>query len=150
MRKFDSGATRDTDENKVDFEGYLNPLVLQRFGHYMLKHQLQADGQLRASDNWQKGMTKEVYIKSGLRHVHDWWMEHRGYTSREGLQDALCGVLFNVMGYLLEDLREGGSTQLPHEQEQKIEAKFDARYDQKIYVAESESDKAYYPPTHMV
>ena len=150
MRKFDSGATRDTDENKVDFEGFLNPLVLKRFGQYMLKHQLQADGQLRASDNWQKGMTKEVYIKSGLRHVHDWWMEHRGYTSREGLQDALCGVLFNVMGYLLEDLREGGSTQLPHEQEQKIEAKFDARYDQKIYVAESESDKAYYPPTHMV
>jgi hypothetical protein len=60
---------------------------------------------MRDSDNWQKGMGKDVYIKSGFRHFMDWWMEHRGQDSREGLQDALCALLFNTMGYLYEDLK---------------------------------------------
>ena len=72
----------------------------------MTKHRLQADGKLRDSDNWQKGIPKREYIKSGFRHFHDWWMEHRGYASREGIIDALCGIMFNTMGYLLEVLKE--------------------------------------------
>ena len=56
LRKFDSGATRDTTENKPDYEGYFSPLVFERYGQYMLKHQKQSDGTLRSSDNWQKGM----------------------------------------------------------------------------------------------
>ena len=36
----------------------------------------------------------------------DWWLEHRGYKSREGLEDALMGVLFNVMGYTFEVLKD--------------------------------------------
>jgi hypothetical protein len=27
---------------------------------------------------------------------------HRGYEGRETMEDALCGVLFNVMGYIHE------------------------------------------------
>lgn len=102
MRKFATGATRNDDTDNVDFEGFLSPLAVQAFGEYMHKHRLQADGQVRESDNWQKGMPLEAYMKSGWRHFHDWWMEHRGYESREGLEDALCGLLFNVNGYLHE------------------------------------------------
>ena len=105
VRKFTTGATRDTDEGKYDYEGFLCPLVLRRFGEYMNKHRKQSDGSLRDSDNWQKGIPKEAYIKSCWRHFHDWWMEHRGYASREGLEDALCAILFNVMGYLHEILK---------------------------------------------
>jgi hypothetical protein len=36
----------------------------------------------------------------------DWWMEHRGYSSREGVEEALCALMFNVMGYLHEILME--------------------------------------------
>lgn len=106
MRTFSTGATRDSDDHKIDFEGFLSPIVLQRYGEYMHHHRKQADGKLRDSDNWQKGISKDAYMKSLLRHVHDVWMNHRGYKGREDIQQALCGVLFNAMGYLYEDLKQ--------------------------------------------
>ncbi len=106
MRRFETGATRNDDTNNLDYEGFLSPLVIQEFAKYMHRHRLQADGTLRASDNWQKGIPKEVYMKSGYRHFQDWWMEHRGHESREGMKDALTGLLFNVQGYLHEILKE--------------------------------------------
>jgi len=33
-RTFDTGATRDTSQDKLDFEGFLSPLVIKRFGEY--------------------------------------------------------------------------------------------------------------------
>ena len=106
MRTFDTGATRDTETGKLDYEGFLSPLVLERFAEYMNKHRVQADGTLRDSDNWQKGIPKEAYMKSGWRHFMDWWKEHRGHESREGLEEALCAVIFNAQGYLHEVLCE--------------------------------------------
>jgi hypothetical protein len=105
IRQFETGATRDTAQDKFDFEGFLSPLVLERYAQYMHKHRKQSDGSLRDSDNWQKGIPKDVYMKSGYRHFFDWWKEHRGIASREGLEDALCAILFNVMGYLHEVLK---------------------------------------------
>lgn len=106
MRKFKTGATRDTDLGKLDFEGFLSPLVLERFAQYLHKHRKQADGKLRDSDNWQKGIPKEVYIKSAFRHFMDFWKEHRGIKTEIGIEDAICATLFNCMGYLHEYLRE--------------------------------------------
>jgi len=108
-RTFDTGATRDTAEEKYDYEGFLSPLVIERFGEYMHKNRLQSDGTLRASDNWQKGMPTEVYMKSGWRHFFDWWKCHRinykaGGIGSKMLEVALCGLMFNVMGYLHEHL----------------------------------------------
>ncbi len=105
MRQFNTGATRDTDEGKYDYEGFFSPLVVERYGQYMNKHRKQADGKLRDSDNWQKGIPLDAYMKSGWRHFMDIWKEHRGYTSREGIEDAICALLFNMMGYLHEILK---------------------------------------------
>lgn len=105
MREFDTGATRDSEEGKFDYEGFYSPLVVKRFAEYMNKHRKQADGKLRDSDNWQKGIPKDAYIKSAWRHFMDLWMEHRGYKSREGIEDALCALLFNIQGYLFEILK---------------------------------------------
>ena len=105
MRQFETGATRDDDSIKPDYEGFLSPLVLVRFGEYMHKHRKQADGSLRASDNWQKGIPKDAYMKSAWRHFMDWWLEHRGLPSRDGIEEALMGLLFNVMGYTHEYLK---------------------------------------------
>ena len=104
MREFTTGATRNNDEGKFDYEGFLSPAVIDRFAEYMHKHRVQADGKLRDSDNWQKGMPRDAYMKSGYRHFMDWWKEHRGIESREGLEEALCALLFNVQGYLHEVL----------------------------------------------
>ena len=106
MRKFKTGATRDEDDGKLDYEGFLNPLSVERFAEYMHKHRHQADGQLRASDNWQKGIPKEAYVKSMFRHFMDVWKEHRGYASKEGIEDALCAIIFNANGLLFEILKE--------------------------------------------
>lgn len=106
IRKFESGAVRDQDTNKIDYEGFFSPIVMAEFGKYMMKHQWQSDNNLRTSDNWQKGIPKDAYMKSAFRHFMDWWMEHRGYKSREGIKDALMGLLFNVMGYTFEVLKE--------------------------------------------
>ena len=108
MREFKSGATRDNDDEKMDYEGFLSPLVLKQFGRYMHKHRKQADGKLRDSDNWQKGMPKDAYMKSLIRHNMDLWLVHRGYSeeARESIKDALCAIMFNSMGYLFEILKE--------------------------------------------
>jgi len=104
-RTWDTGATRDTAEDKYDYEGFLSPLVIERFAEYMHKNRLQSDGTLRASDNWQKGMPKDVYIKSAWRHFFDWWGYHRCIPKDIWVEEALCGLLFNVQGYLHEHLK---------------------------------------------
>jgi len=112
IRKFETGAIRDTDENKPDYEGFLSPLVLERFGQYMNRHRKQSDGKLRASDNWQKGIPKSQYLKSHWRHLVALWRLHRGYlcVDEKGrpvdIEDALCALLFNSAGYLHELLKE--------------------------------------------
>ena len=108
IRKFGTGATRDTNENKLDFEGFECPLVMLRFAEYMNKHREQSDGNLRDSDNWQKGIPKTVYMKSMWRHFMDLWLGHRGFDNREGVEEALCALRFNVNGYLHEILKERG------------------------------------------
>lgn len=104
MRTFASGAIRDTDENKLDYEGFLNPLVLRAFAEYMHKHRQMPDGSVRDSDNWQKGFPREQLMKSLLRHVMAAWEEHRQYGSLA--KDDLCGILFNTQGLLLDLIKE--------------------------------------------
>lgn len=105
-RTFETGATRDSDKGKPDYEGFLSPIVIHRFGTYMLKHTIQSDGKSRSSDNWQKGMPKEQYIKSLYRHVQDMCLEHRGCKSQDGMEEAICAIIFNAQGYLHELLKE--------------------------------------------
>ncbi len=106
VRSFKTGATRDSDEGKHDLEGFLSPIVINRFAEYMTKHRKQSDGSLRDGDNWQKGMPKDQYMKSLLRHIHDMWLEHRGLEGRDDLEESICAVLFNTQGYLHELLKE--------------------------------------------
>lgn len=105
IRTFGTGATRDTDDDKPDYEGFLSPLVITRYGVYMTKHRRQKDGSLRDSDNWQKGIPLNVYMKSGFRHFMDVWKEHRGIKTQDGIEESLCALLFNVSGYLHEHLK---------------------------------------------
>jgi len=64
IRQFDSGATRDTDENKPSYVKALSPIVLQGYVEYLGRHRLQSDGNLRDWDNWKKGIPQEVYLLS--------------------------------------------------------------------------------------
>jgi hypothetical protein len=105
MRTFETGATRDSDENKIDYEGFLSPLVLRAYGEYMTIHRRQADGSLRDSDNWQKGIPITAYMKSMYRHFMDVWMNYRGITCSVLIEEALTALLFNVHGMLHEIIK---------------------------------------------
>lgn len=106
MRVFETGATRDKEDGKFDYEGFLSPRVLQRYAEYMHEHRIQADGSLRDSDNWQKGIPMGAYMKSLWRHFMDVWLQWRnGSTFSKVWEDALCAMMFNVMGLLHETLK---------------------------------------------
>jgi hypothetical protein len=106
MREFETGATRDTDTDKYDLEGFLSPRVLEAYAAYMHFNRLQEDGNVRDSDNWQKGIPSDAYIKSGFRHFFDLWKYHRGLRVSQHIIFICCAIMFNVMGYLDNYLKE--------------------------------------------
>lgn len=106
-RIFDSGATRDTADNKFDYEGFLSPYVITRFAAYMHENRKMKDGSMRESDNWQKGIPVDQYMKSAFRHFMMMWLLHReNAVDVDDFIEAACGVLFNVMGYMHEVLKK--------------------------------------------
>lgn len=107
IRTFETGASRDTEEGKLDYEGFLSPQVLWRFAEYMNKNRRMRDGSLRDSDNWQKGIPKNVYMKSLWRHHMAAWTTHRAEPlDTDEMEESLCGILFNAMGYLHELIQD--------------------------------------------
>ena len=120
MRSFHGGATRNTDKGKLDYEGFLSPLALKAYCEYLDRHRVQADGRLRDSDNWQKGIPVDVYMKSMFRHFMDVWTIHRGSPVFDDghcieISEALCSMLFNAMGYLHELEIDRGVEPTKHE-----------------------------------
>jgi len=110
VRQFKSGAYRDGEKDKNDYEGFLSPLVIESFGNYMTKHRKQSNGEYRESDNWQLGIEQAVYMKSMWRHFLDVWKIHRGIkVNKDGhdwdLEEALNALVFNVMGMQHENLK---------------------------------------------
>ena len=109
MRKFTTGGIRDDDEMKLDFEGFISPIVLERFAEYMHKHRFLKDGSVRKSDNWQNLFGDDHYnvcMKSAWRHFFSWWKAHRGYTTEEDIEESMMGLLFNLQAYLFKRLNE--------------------------------------------
>lgn len=128
IREFDTGATRDSEDGKLDYEGFLSPLALRRYAEYMHKHRTQSDGNVRASDNWQKGIPYTAYMKSLWRHLVEFWTEHRFFTilkedpysneydpneiallQEDNREEILCAIIFNAFGYLHELIKENNS-----------------------------------------
>lgn len=117
MHQFATGATRSSDEGKNDYEGFLSFDVIEEFGDYMTRHRIQADGGVRKSDNWQKGIPPASYIKSFIRHSIELWGLHRGKVSRrlrreypnQGMnflvRETACACLFNLQGFFHEFLK---------------------------------------------
>jgi hypothetical protein len=111
MRSFDTGAIRSEDAERDDPEGFFSPLVLDRYCEYLTKHRKLPDGTMRESDNWQKGMTLQSYMKGAWRHFMHWWTRHRGWPVRdpkaaENIEEDICALIFNAQGYLHETIRK--------------------------------------------
>lgn len=79
MRNFSSGATRSNADGKLEYFGFLHPLVDQSFCRYMNKHRVQEDGKLRDSNNWWKGWDRSISLQSLVRHIEDLKAINAGY-----------------------------------------------------------------------
>lgn len=106
IRKFKTGATRNTNEDKLEIHRFLCAECIKIWCEYMHKHRKQGKN-IREPDNWKKKIPNEELLASATRHWHDWWLEDTGFKSREGLNDALCGVIFNTLARL-HSLHEKG------------------------------------------
>ena len=123
IRTFETGATRDKDDTKYDFEAFLAPEVLWEFAEYMHKHRIQTDGSLRDGDNWQKGVPLSSHMKSFIRHSFDLWLWWRSRETRPNqriarirprpedgkvppIKDTLAALFFAIQGIWLEVIRE--------------------------------------------
>ncbi len=114
LRTFDTGATRDTGEDKVEPWGYMSELAELAYADYMQMHQVQSDGKLRDSDNWKKGIPLDAFYHSLSRHILDLrliWNGHADHARTSNLIEALCAIKFNVDGLLHELVKEQGTTE---------------------------------------
>lgn len=105
VRQFETGATRDVEAGKPDYEAFLSPLVIEAYGQYMNACRDTAAGR-RPGDNWQLGIALPAYMKSGWRHFFDWWKGHRAHDPEVELVIPLLAVIFNASGYLHELLKK--------------------------------------------
>ena len=111
VRKFATGATR-SGGTKPDYSGYLSPAAIQRYGEYMLKHQVQEDGTVRGSSNWKLGIPLDSYKESLIRHVIDLWATYEA-GDIEAVEDLSCAILFNTQGLLHELIKQRASLDSP-------------------------------------
>ncbi len=108
IRTFHTGATRDTDEGKLDWEGFISPEAMFYYAEYMNYNRIQSDGTLRDSDNWKKGFPRRQIVKSLLRHTWDFWrawiiqQQHPKLNMNDALVEFLCAIFFNVQAMLHE------------------------------------------------
>jgi len=123
MRKFETGATRDTNTDKLDYRGFISPLAMRRFAEYMHKHRKQPDGSMRSSDNWKRGMPPEVYMESFIRHSFELWLAYEDAPrdlwepkAGDDIEDVACAILFNIQGWLHERMKQKLVETVPEEQ----------------------------------
>ncbi len=86
-RIFDSGAQRDSNENKIRPD-LISPLMLKALGRVL------ADGAKHYGErNWEKGIPNEVFKESAARHYLSW-------MNNETDEDHAAKLIFNIMGWI--------------------------------------------------
>jgi len=84
-RKFDTGAQRDTAENKPRLSLVPAEELLRVAKHY-------TDGGKKYGDNnWKLGMKSSVFYDSAQRHLNSWWQGDKS-------EDHLAAAIWNIMG----------------------------------------------------
>lgn len=112
LEEFKTGATRSASAERWAPARFTSSLVLHRYYEFMHKNRFQKDGSVREPDNWKLGIPSKNYMASLDRHFHEvkllWEFPEVPWVNDEGKkidwEDALCALLFNVMGLLYNSL----------------------------------------------
>jgi hypothetical protein len=100
MRNFKTGARRDSADDKESYTESISQLALRRYAFYMKSKE-----KLYGKGNWRKGIPKEVYLDSLLRHLNKFLIEKQdGIVIEES--DHLAACFFNLQGYMHEEEKE--------------------------------------------
>lgn len=109
IRVFESGASRNNADNKLEYHKFNSPLVEWGFAQYMHKHRFLEDGTMREGDNWQKGFDNDTILASLRRHIMDLELLEKGLKVTENgkevsLLDTLYAIRFNANARILKEL----------------------------------------------
>lgn len=85
-RTFDTGATRDIDDWKLEYSRYIHPLADYSFAEYMKSKQI-IWWEYRRWDNWQKWIPPESLFDSLIRHIEIVKLLYKGYNIIEVSKD---------------------------------------------------------------
>jgi hypothetical protein len=98
ITKFKSGAVRDSQENKEDYIESISWLTMRRYAQYMTKM-----ASKYGRGNWIKGIPKENYEQSLLRHIQKYISAKYYGVDVEPNYDHLSAALFNLQGLIHEE-----------------------------------------------
>ena len=79
IRKFESGASRNSNSGKFEYYKFINPINEFSFAKYMHSKRYLDNGELRDSDDWQKGIPQDSLLDSLTRHIKELELLHMGY-----------------------------------------------------------------------
>jgi hypothetical protein len=114
VRKWPTGAFRDTDTGKPSYLRHLSPRVLKRYVEFLHRMRQMPDGTVREPDNWKLGFPKREAAESLMRHVMEFWLvtedgetvNPKSERDPQDIEEVLCSIMFNAQCYLLELLKE--------------------------------------------
>lgn len=98
MRKFLTGAVRDSEEGKEDYVECLSFIALRRYAMYMTEKKKKY-----SAGNFKKGIPIESYEKSLMRHIQKYFANKYEGQDIEKEEDHLSAILFNCAGIMHEE-----------------------------------------------
>lgn len=101
MRKFTSGAIRDSEHHKEDYIETISWTALKRYAQYMTSM-----SKKYGRGNWIKGIDIESYERSLMRHLQKYFSNKYNGTSVEPEIDHLSAAMFNLQGIMHEQNNE--------------------------------------------
>jgi len=93
-RIFESGAQRDSNENKSAIHN-LKGYTRLRFGYHM-----RIGANKYGDSNWEKGLPTECYLESLDRHLAMYMMGDRS-------EDHLSAIIFGIRGCMINEQKDG-------------------------------------------
>ena len=92
FRKFDTWASRDLANGKLERSNYSHPLCDYSFANYMKSKQI-IGGEYRRWDNWQKWMPSDVLFESLIRHTNELRLLYKWYRLFETKTDWVIDMI---------------------------------------------------------
>lgn len=100
MRKFETGAVRDSENGKEDYTETISWTAFKRYAQYMTKC-----AEKYGTGNFKKGINIDSYERSMIRHLQKYMENKYEQGTIETDSDHLSAMVFNIFGIMHEEER---------------------------------------------